>query len=498
MFSPALISNCTSVSEVSNPTPSRLLNKPMKILVAIANYGTKNDSYLARLLTEYRSMAHEVDFVLLSNIAKNLGPDVEVRVGLPSEDPWSLPFGHQQIFAERLSKYDLFIYSEDDTLVTERNVRAFVEASSALPENEIPGFLRYEQGPDGQINYCDVHGGYHWDSQFVGSRGKYTVAFFTNEHAACYLLTRQQLQRAVESGGYLVGPHKGKYDLLCTAATDPYTQCGFKKVICISDLDDFLLHHLPNRYIGNLGAEGAVVRRQVDVLLKMARNGGGRATLFSTETKLKDGRYSKDYYEPIRPDVVSAIPISTRSILSIGCGSGATETTLAKKGLRVVAVPIDPVIAAGLENEGVELAKGDLKTVRGQLAGEKFDCLLISNVLHLVDDPVRWLTSFKDLLSAGATVIAVVPNLSKLPVIWGRVRGEGRFKDLGSFERSGVHVTSHGIVERWFKRAGIVVEKTIDVLSSSQARKVSRLSLGLVDSLLGSELIVVAKTVASH
>jgi hypothetical protein len=43
-----------------------------------------------------------------------------------------------------------------------------------------------------------------------------------------------------------------------------------------------------------------------------------------------------------------------------------------------------------------------------------------------------------------------------------------------------------------------VVEKTMDVLSSSQAQKASKFSLGLVDSLLSSELIVVAKTVGSH
>jgi len=444
-------------------------------------------------------MSFDVDIVVLSNLPKKVAPSVEtVVVDLKGKDPWSLPFAHKQIFADGLNDYDLFIYSEDDTLVTERNVRAFVEASGALSENEIPGFLRFEQGQDGQINYCDVHGGYHWDPQSLGSRGKYTVAFFTNEHAACYLLTRQQLRRAVDSGGYLVGPHQGKYDLLCTAATDPYTQCGFKKMICISHLDDFLLHHLPNRYVGNLGVDGAVVRRQIDVLLKMARNGGGRASLFPTETKLADGRYSRDYYEPIRPDVVSAIPSTARCILSIGCGSGATEVSLAKKGLRVVAVPIDPVIAAGLETEGVQLVKGDLEFIHGQLAGEKFDCLLISNVLHLVDDPVRWLNSFKDFLSPGATVIAVVPNLSRLPVIWGRIRGGERFKDLGSFERSGIHVTSHRIVEGWFKLSGVVVEKTMDVLSSSQAQKASKFSLGLVDSLLSSELIVVAKTVGSH
>lgn len=116
----------------------------MKILVAIANHGTKNMGYLATLLNEYRSMPFDTDIVVLSNIPKDLGSDVEVILGCPTKDPWSLPFGHKEVFADRISDYDLFIYSEDDTLITERNIRAFLKAVEVLPKQEIPGFIRFE------------------------------------------------------------------------------------------------------------------------------------------------------------------------------------------------------------------------------------------------------------------------------------------------------------------------------------------------------------------
>ena len=45
----------------------------MKMLVAIASYGTGNDDYLARLIREYHSMSFPVDIVVLSNVEKNLG-----------------------------------------------------------------------------------------------------------------------------------------------------------------------------------------------------------------------------------------------------------------------------------------------------------------------------------------------------------------------------------------------------------------------------------------
>ncbi len=225
----------------------------MKILVTIANFGTKNDQYLRRLLDEYASMSHEVHTVVLTNVPKSLGDGVEVVVETPQGDPWTFPFAHKKILADRLGDYDIFIYSEDDTLITERNISAFLEVTKVLAVNEIAGFIRSEKSPDGTTYFSTVHNHFHWDPESIVSRGPYTLAFFTNEHSASYILTREQLKRAIKSGGFLTGPHQEKYDLLVSAATDPYTQCNFKKLICISQIEDFVLPHLPSKYIGKLG-----------------------------------------------------------------------------------------------------------------------------------------------------------------------------------------------------------------------------------------------------
>jgi len=116
---------------------SRTVPDHPRVLVAIANYGEGNRRYLDQLLAEYRAMPFPVDVVVLSNIPKDLGDDVEVKVGLPGKDPWSLPFGHKQLFADRIEQYDAFIYSEDDILVTENNIRAFLEVTPKLEDDEI-------------------------------------------------------------------------------------------------------------------------------------------------------------------------------------------------------------------------------------------------------------------------------------------------------------------------------------------------------------------------
>jgi SAM-dependent methyltransferase len=481
---------------MNNETPT-----PHKVLVAIPSLargskkwrdtGTANDAYLGQLVNEYRSMSFQVDVVVFSDAPKEVAPGVELRVGLPTQDPGSLPFAHKQVFADRLNDYDLFIYSEDDTLITAKTIRAFLRVSSALPENEIPGFFRFERGPNGALNYIDVHGHFHWDPQTIRTRGEFTLAFFTNHHSSCYAATRQQLKRAIDSGGFLVGPHEGRYDPVCTAATDLYTQCGFQELVCISHLEDFHVEHLHNKYFGTR-VDGADMRRQVDVLLRLARNGERPASLFPTESKLTDTRYSKSYYEPVRPEIISAIPRGARSVLSVGCGSGNTEAHLVERGLRVVAVPLDPAIATGAAARGVEIVAADLSTAPQQLAEERFDCLLLINVLHLVPDPVNVLSSFGALLPAGSVAVFSVPNLSQLPAVWGKIRRDPRFQDLGNYDKTGVHFTSLGTIREWCRRAGMRFESATPVLPV-RARRLAGLALGLMDGFLASEFIAVAK-----
>jgi 2-polyprenyl-3-methyl-5-hydroxy-6-metoxy-1,4-benzoquinol methylase len=484
---------CVELVAVGNKATMRSDSRnKVKVLVAIASHGTRNDRFLAQVVNEYRSMSYSVDLIMLSNVHKEADWDIEVIVGLPNKNPRSLPFGHKRIFADRINDYDLFIYSEDDILISEKNIDAFLNVTEVLPEDELAGFMRSETANDGTKYFCDVHGPFHWDPASVRQRKDYTLAHFTNDHSACFALTRRQLQRAISSGRFLVGPHDGKYDLLEAAATDPYTQCGFKKLIPISHFDDFVIPHLPNKYIGKLGLKESAFHRQIETLLNIGKNSVAPYCLFETETKLAGAAYSKDYYEPVSLDVISAIPDGARSVLSIGCGWGATEACLAKRGLRVVAIPMDPVIAGMAEVEGVRIVQGDFRRARKKLEGERFDSLLMSNVLQFVKDPAETLSCFASLLKSDAVAVAVVPNFMRVTNVPKRILGTGHYKDLEGYEKTAVHPTSRPIIRKWFRDAGLRNEKVIDVLSG-RAQKASRLTLGLADRFFASEFIAVAR-----
>src|SRR5277367_6420326 len=128
-----------------------------RVLLAIASFGDKNLQFLRGIIQTYKGMAFDLDVVVHSNAPKDVGPGVRVVVGLPSKNPWSLPFAHKSLFVENADRYDLFIYSEDDIGVSERNLTAFVQAAEVLAPDEIPGFLRYEMDASGTRSFPDVH-----------------------------------------------------------------------------------------------------------------------------------------------------------------------------------------------------------------------------------------------------------------------------------------------------------------------------------------------------
>ncbi len=248
-------------------TVSKGQERKLRFLIAIASHGQKNLGYLQKIISVYEALPFDVDVVVFSEAPKDLGTKISVIVGLPSSDPWSLPFAHKRYFADNIDRYDVFVYTEDDVAIRPSQIDAFFRVSESLQPNEVAGYLRYEMDSGGTEILTDVHGPFHWKPESVRRRGEHLVAEFTNEHAGFYILTRDQLRKVVASGGFLREPYHGRFGLPETAATDPYTSCGLTKVICISALDDFLLHHMSNLYVARHGVPLTEFREQVQTLI---------------------------------------------------------------------------------------------------------------------------------------------------------------------------------------------------------------------------------------
>ena len=355
--------------------------------------------------------------------------------------------------------------------------------------------MRTERDANGSLYFSEPHYHYHWDARSVRSQQGHTFAFFTNEHAGFYILTSDQLKRAITSGGYLVPFHHHKYPPLETAATDPYTQCGFRKMMCISHIEDFLFPHLSNRYAGRGAQPAEIFYSQLTALSKVAGNGKPKSTLFPVETKIFHTHWSKDYYEPRQDKLIELVPEGARTVLSVGCGWGETERALMDRGIKVKAVPIDSVVAVNAAARGVEIVYGDAAQACQLLANERFDCILFSNVLHLAEKPVDFLRQFVSLLRPGGAVVASVPNVTTMRLLSRRYRF-GKSAVPRGYDQSGMHTTTGPRLRNWLRKVGLKpLKTTYDIDIRDKAKKsADELSLGLAQPMLGSNVFVVART----
>lgn len=422
------------------------------MLLTIASYGQKNIGFLKRIIEAYRAMDFDLTVVVVSEAPKDLGEDVEVVVGLPSSDTWSLPFAHKKVLAQNMERFDLFIYSEDDVEVSEDNIQAFLRVTPLLKEDEIAGYLRYETDASGNPVLTDVHSAFRWKPESVQHRKGCIVAEFTNDHAGFYILTQDQLRRAVATGRFLQGPYHARYGTPETAATDIYTQCGFRKVICISDFDSFLIRHMSNLYVQKHGVPLTDFKRLVHALIEISNGSHPASTLCEIESKLSHLAWSKSCYEKPSDQLLTGVPPSARSILSIGCGWGATEIELKKRGAAVTALPLDSVIGVLPAAAGIKVIYGPLDEGLRRLSDREFDCVLISNLLHLLPEPWDILHKCVKLVGANGHFVIAHPHFQSLPVLRKRTFGLGDYAKLRSFSESGIHSFGVGTYKRHLRK----------------------------------------------
>ena len=124
--------------------------------------------------------------------------------------------------------------------------------------------------------------------------------------------------------------------------------------------------------------------------------------------------------------------------------------------------------------------------------GRSYDCLLFANVLHLTANPAALLADLGSFLEPDGYCVVLVPNLGKAKNVLGKLRGDRVFQPIGNYEDSGTHDIRAAALRRWLAAAGLQMTKRIYLLSNSK-QKLSRPLLGIADSLLAEEILVVGR-----
>lgn len=229
------------------------------ILAVLVNYGTEQLIYLQQVVTELKSYKkYNVTVVVHSNIQLDSIQGIDQTNVIELENYQLLPMTCRQIIDQESDNFDLFIWSENDHLWKEHHVDRYLEYTKILPENRIAGLIQYEENETGRY-YPAYHAHYDWDYNSVEEYEGKKFVHFTNVHQASFILTKEQLAKIKSEKDFTQFFSNDHYSVKCKTNTDIYQYAGMKKVICISDFEDNLIHHLPNIYIN--GGPGEVEYR---------------------------------------------------------------------------------------------------------------------------------------------------------------------------------------------------------------------------------------------
>lgn len=247
--------------------------KDNKILAVLVNFGEEQLDYLQDVVNSLKSFKkYNVTVIVQSNIPLKIEGVDKVNI-VKLEDYQLLPLTCRKEIWDRKDNYDVFLFGENDHLFKEHHIDKHIEYTSILPKNRITGLIQYEENEFGKY-YPGYHNDFEWDYNSVEIYQGKVFAHFNNTHQATFILTRQQLiqvgrafnfEKLVDEYAfikrlkrklkqYLGLPIKkpNRYSVKSKVNTDVYEYGGMKKVICISEFEDNLIHHLPNIYIDGL------------------------------------------------------------------------------------------------------------------------------------------------------------------------------------------------------------------------------------------------------
>tara|TARA_R110000851_G_scaffold69994_1_gene156388 strand:+ start:8526 stop:9266 length:741 start_codon:yes stop_codon:yes gene_type:complete len=219
------------------------------ILAVLVNYGEEQLHYLQQVVNELKSFKkYKVTIFVNSNIPLDMIKGIDYVNVIQLDDYQLLPLTCKQVIWNYKDDFDVFLFGENDHLFQEHHIDKYLEYTSILPKNRIAGLIQYEENETGKY-YPAYHAHYDWDYNSVEEYDGRKFAHFTNIHQATFILTKSQLLNIGEMYDFTTFFGKSHYSVKCKVNTDIYQFCEMKKMICISEFEDNLIHHLPNIYI---------------------------------------------------------------------------------------------------------------------------------------------------------------------------------------------------------------------------------------------------------
>lgn len=165
-----------------------------------------------------------------------------------------------------------------------------------------------------------------------------------------------------------------------------------------------------------------------------------------------------DYYEQTRPEVEHLIPPGVRTLLDVGCGSGALGAALKRRGpIEVVGVELDAAAGERARRVLDRIHLGDIESLELPYGTDTFDCIVLADILEHLRDPWGLLKRLVPLLRVRGRLIASLPNVRHWSVLRGLLEGEWTYLPAGILDRGHLRFFTRASGRALFEAAGLTV-----------------------------------------
>jgi len=209
------------------------------------------------------------------------------------------------------------------------------------------------------------------------------------------------------------------------------------------------------------------------------------------------GGRSSAYYVQARPDVAALVPPRCRRVLEVGCGAGRLGQLLRRRGHVVTGVELAPEAADAARRRLDRVVTADVEADGLPFAPASFDAVVFADVLEHLVDPWRVLAESVELLAPGGVVVASVPNVQNVDVVWRLLRGRWEYRERGICDRGHLRFFTLHTVRQLFRGAGLeVVRVGRNYRRSWPRRLLTLLTCGWAEGLWTRQYLVVGRKTA--
>ncbi|MGB5593643.1 MAG: class I SAM-dependent methyltransferase [Crocosphaera sp.] len=221
---------------------------------------------------------------------------------------------------------------------------------------------------------------------------------------------------------------------------------------------------------------------------------------------------NRTYFSQVRKEIVPLLPSQVNRVLEIGCGSGTTLKWLKENNFvnytigfeisetaaRQAMLDCDEIIIGNIEEQFDILQKFE-KTI---------DLLLFLDVLEHLREPWKVLNICKTLLSDQGIIIASIPNVRSIKVIFPLVfYGQWNYQNSGILDRTHLRFFTKESSVNLFRNSGYQVEKVLGngSLSFRSAKTIkgyflatfNLLTLNLLEQFIANQYLILAKKIST-